>query len=85
MRGDCVSFHSELLCKLLEGEKIVVTFPDLQITASELLEMRCYQALQKIKNILENNKLTDFECVEAIVCLLEDIGSDAGDRHEFYH
>ena len=78
-----MSFHTELLSKLLENEKMIVSFPDLRISAKDLLEMRCYQTLDKIKNVLEDESLTDFECVEAIVCLLEDAGSDVGSRHDY--
>ena len=41
---------------------------------------------EKIKNIIENDDLTDKECferIEEIVCVLEDIGSDGGGRHDF--
>ena len=78
-----MSFHIELLGEILKNERTEISFPDLQINAQELLELNCYQALNKIKSVIEDEDMTDFECVEAIVCILEDMGSDGGFRHDF--
>ena len=50
--------------EVLANEKIEVTFPNLKITAKEIVEMKCYQALEEIKGILENDGLEDKECFE---------------------
>lgn len=50
------------------------------------MEMRCYEALRKIKNILEDESLTDTVCfqkIEEIIKVFEEIGSDGGSRHDF--
>ena len=46
----------------------------------------CYAALQQIREILADDSLTDPECfmkIERLVCLYEDLGSNAGNRHDF--
>ena len=41
------------------------------------------RALERIREILADNALTDFECVEKIVIVMESLGLDGGDRHDF--
>ncbi len=43
----------------------------------------CFQTLLRIHNILDNHELSDFECIEEIVCALEDIDFNGGSRHDF--
>ena len=55
-------------------------------TAKEIVETESYRLLQEIRHILADDTLTDGECyrkIEAILCLLEDAGSDGGGRHDF--
>ena len=47
----------------------------------EVFEQRCYQALATIKNILEDKEC--FVEIEKIVCVLEELDSDCGIRHDF--
>ena len=45
-----------------------------------------YQTIQKIKLVLEDDELDDQECfwrIEKIVGIFEEIGSGAGNRHDF--
>ena len=52
----------------------------------QLIECQCYQALKQIKAIIEDDHLDDKECffrIEKIICLLEDVGSNGGNRHDF--
>ena len=52
----------------------------------KIVEGVCYQTLQHIKSILEDDSLEDeacFEKIEAIVCLFEEIDSGCGTRHDF--
>ena len=81
-----MELYRDLLVKLLENEKIRIEFPNISISLSELVEMRCYNALKEIKAIIEDDRYSDKECfmkIEKIVCLLEDLGSDGGLRHDF--
>ena len=57
---------TELLAKLLENQQINVTFPNLNLTAPELLEASSYQALCQIREILCDNQLSDPECFEKL-------------------
>ena len=50
------------------------------------MEMKCYQALQEIKKILEDDELDDAECfesIEKIICVFEKLGSGINERHDF--
>lgn len=42
---------------------------------------RC-KMLIRIKQILDNQEFSDTECVEEILCLLERLGYDRGERHD---
>lgn len=71
----------ELYEEILEN-----AFSEFQFHAERVVEMQCYQALQKIKTIIEDDSLNDSECfykIEEIICTLENIGSDGGIRHDF--
>lgn len=50
---------------------------------AEIVNLKALETLQKIKTVLENDRLSDFECVEEIVCIFQNIGSDGGNRHDF--
>ena len=66
--------------------KIQVSFSGMDSTVADVIEGQCYQALQKIKSIIDDDSLNDPECfhkIEEIVCTLEEIGSDGGCRHDF--
>ena len=80
-----MNLYQEMLCKLLENERIEVKFPDIPAMVN-MVELKCYEALRKIKEILEDHTLSDKECfwkIEEIVLLLEELGSHAGVRHDF--
>lgn len=51
-----------------------------------IVEGVCFQALQEIREIINNDTLDDKECfhrIEKIVTVFEKIGSDGGTRHDF--
>lgn len=63
-----------------------VIFPDMEVDPAQIVEGRCYLALQKIKAIIEDDSLEDEECfakIEEIVCVFEEMGSNGGGRHDF--
>ena len=68
--------YKEILIQLIKEENITCMM-------AELVEKRCYKALKAIKAIVEDGSLSDFECVEEIVCIFEEIGSSGGIRHDF--
>lgn len=76
----------DILSEILLKEEIHVVFPNLKLCPADIIEMKCYQALQEIKAILENDSFDDIECfmkIEKIICVLEEIGSNGGNRHDF--
>lgn len=71
-------YHEILLHHLEKGS--------LDLPAERLVEMTSYQTLKKIKAIIEDDGLDDIACfhrIEKIVCTLEEIGSNGGNRHNF--
>ena len=75
----------EMVRGLVEGGVMEIRFP--QMTDIEkIFEMRCYQALLAIKQIIEDDALDDPTCflkIEEIVRVYEKMGSDGGGRHDF--
>ncbi len=81
-----MELYKEILANIISKEEVQVTFSNLNISAKEIIELECYKALNNIKAIIEDDSLEDVECfmkIEKIICLLEDIGSSGGNRHDF--
>lgn len=76
-----MDFYNELIAKEL-GRRVLdsITFyqKELQIVA----ETKALWALGEIKRTLDNTALDDFQCIEEIICILEQTGSHAGARHD---
>lgn len=75
-----MELYKDLLLKILSTTPKETLPPE---AATTLVENTCYQAIQDIRIILDNDKLNDFECIEKIVRLLENMGSNGGSRHDF--
>lgn len=81
-----MDLYKEIIVKVLEKEKAEVIFPNLQINAEEMVKLRCYDALKRIKDIIQDDSLEDEECfmkIKEIVCTFEELGSNGGTRHDF--
>ena len=82
-----MELYQEILCHVLANGKVQVSFPQLENTdVSKIMELECYQALRRIKTILEDDSLDDSECfqqIEEIVCAFENLGSSCAGRHDF--
>lgn len=79
-----MELYKEILAHALAYGEVKVSFPDMNI--SEIIEGTCYQALEKIKAIIQDDRLEDKECfmkIEEIIRVLEDAGSTGGCRHDF--
>lgn len=79
-----MELYKELLLQILSEENMQISFNNLN--ANELLESVCYRTLCRIKEIIEDDTLDDPECfmkIEEIVCVLEEVGSSGGIRHDF--
>lgn len=81
-----MELYTEILAHYLSGEQAQILFPNLKLSASQIVEMECYQALQRTKDIISDDALEDAECfakIEEIICALEKAGSNGGTRHDF--
>lgn len=82
-----MELYKEILAKVLLDTEIQVTFPQLSITAESIVENKCYMMLNKIRDILRDNSLSDPECfwrIDEIICLFErEIDTGCGARHDF--
>ena len=81
-----MQLYQEILAAALAKEEVQITFPNLKINLTEIVESESYQALQKIKAVIHDDSLTDNEClmkIEEIICIFEALGSNDGTRHDF--
>lgn len=81
-----MQLYQEILAAVLAKEELQITFPNLKINLTEIVESESYQALQKIKAVVHDDSLTDSECfmkIEEIIDILETLGSGGGNRHDF--
>ena len=81
-----MNLYKELLLKLLENEECRVVFPNVEESFSQLVEMKSYEILKKIQEIIRNTDLDDEDCfmkIEEIICLFEENGCSCGTRHDF--
>ncbi|HIT08872.1 MAG TPA: hypothetical protein IAB55_07300 [Candidatus Merdivicinus faecavium] len=81
-----MELYKEILSRMLREETVHVVFPDLKIDGEKIVQMGCYQALQKIGDIIRDETLEDEECflkIEEIIKVLEDYGVECGLRHDF--
>ena len=81
-----MDLYKEILVNILAENHVEVTFPDIDIEISKLFEKKCFQALKKIKTVIEDDSLDDPDCfnkIEEIIRTLEALGSGGGFRHDF--
>ena len=81
-----MNLYLNLLRELLESENVEITFPNLKVNVEQAIESRCYMLLKNIKQIIDDDSLTDKECfqkIEEIICVFEEIGLGGGTRHDF--
>ena len=77
-----MQIQEQILCEVIAKEVI----PALNIDAAKLVEMRCYQTVKRIYEIVSDEALDDaacFERIEEIVSALDDLGIGGGGRHDF--
>ena len=81
-----MELYKELLVHLCAKSDTSVLFPQLTLPLEVLVEQQSYQALQEIAAIIADDSLSDSQCfqkIEAIITVLESIGSSGGTRHDF--
>lgn len=74
---------NEILVGILKREGIHSSLQDLATITTEVLDSECCRALGRIKMILEDKSLTDFDCIEEIVSVFEELGSGCSFRHDY--
>ena len=80
--GIGMDLHEIILCDTIARQVI----PSLRIDPAALVEMRCYQTIRRIYEIVSNEALNDaliFERVEELVSALDDLGIGGGGCHDF--
>lgn len=78
-----MSLYKELLIDILSKEKLSIEFKNENFNLEKALQDKSYCLTEKMKSVLENDSLSDFECIEAIVCLFEENGVTIDYRHDF--
>lgn len=61
-----MTLYEEILWGCLRDIPVQVTFPNLTVNPSDLLEMKSFLAIERIRDILEQEELTDQECAMQI-------------------
>lgn len=61
-----MTLYEEILWGCLRDIPVQVTFPNLTVNPSDLVEMKIFLAIERIRDILEQEELTDQECAMQI-------------------
>lgn len=61
-----MTLYEEILWVCLRDIPVQVTFPNLTVNPSDLVEMKSFLAIERIRDILEQEELTDQECAMQI-------------------
>ncbi len=69
-----------VLIRALQEEKIEIK---MNMHIEKLTNSICFMSLHRIKSVLENNALSDFECIEKIINIFEDIDCGIDGRHDY--
>ena len=81
-----MDLYKEILSNILEKEECQVVFPNVGGSFSQLVEMKSYEMLKKIQEIIRNDELDDGDCfmkIEGIIRLFEQNCCNCGTRHDF--
>ena len=81
-----MDLYKEILAHALTYGQMQIVFPEPEKDILAIAENVCYQTLQKIKAVIEDDSLEDKECcykIEEIICAFEDIGCVGLHRHDF--
>ena len=77
-----MNLHEKILLESIAKDVI----PSLQIDWSKLIELKSYQTICRIYEIVSDERLDDPDCfhrIDEIVCALDDLGIGGGGRHDF--
>ena len=65
------------------AELVLQNMYRLNIDADSIADSTAIHALSEIREVIQNNSLSDFEAVESIVCIFEKYNISTGARHDF--
>ncbi len=71
-----------IFSKAVSENKVYVNI-DINKELEKIANNMLYRALENIHDILGDDTLSDFDCIEKIVCVLEDMDFNGGGRHDF--
>ncbi len=77
-----MELSDRILCRTIAQDVL----PSLRLNSEQLVEMKCYQTIVKIYEILADDSLEDSDCflrIESVVSELDALGIGAGGRHDF--
>ncbi len=72
-----MELYESLLTKLLQSNPVLLKQEE------KRFDSICFHALEEIKSILETPELSDFDCIERIIEVYEELGAGCGTRHDF--
>lgn len=81
-----MKLYQEIVAEIVNREGCAAVCSGTEKTAANAVELVCYQALNRIKTVIEDDRLNDESCfrkIEEIVSILEELGSNGGNRHDF--
>ena len=81
-----MELYRDMLCRILESEEYEIILPKWKMSVDEMMELKCYQALNEINKFLEDESLDDSDCferIEKIIAVFEKLGSGINERHDF--
>ena len=80
-----MDLYKKILANILENEDVHIVFPNLKINPTEIIELESYKALNRIKEIIDDESLNDEECflkIEEIILVFEQWNGLDGYRHD---
>ena len=81
-----MELFQDILARILQGSGLHLTISGLSGDIPDLVELRCFQTIRRIRAILDDPALSDEGCfaqVEEIVLAMEELGVGGGCRHDF--
>ena len=71
-----MELFKEILINILAREGIQSSLQDLDMIVVEAIESECCRSLEKIRAILDDQNLSDFQCIKKIRHVCEKTGAD---------
>ena len=65
------------------AQLIAISLDKLDIDADRIADTAAINALSEIRDVIQNDVLSDFEMVERIVCIFEKYNISSGVTHDF--